>query len=73
MTIFAGLKSITLEDLNTRLPSSIGRVMIRQKNNRVVLIGDMFKLNVVRSSSGSEGLRVEIVHLDEEVTGLLGE
>ncbi|XP_063687572.1 uncharacterized protein LOC134820861 isoform X3 [Bolinopsis microptera] len=71
LTIYSGLNSVTLKNkLNHPLPSSVGSVTIKQKNSRVVLIGDMFKLNVVQSDG--EGFRVEIVRIDDEVTGFLG-
>ena len=71
LTIYSGMSSVTLKNkLNHPLPASVGSVTIKQKNSRVVLIGDMFKLNVVQSDG--EGFRVEIVRIDDEVTGFLG-
>jgi len=71
LTIYSGMSSVTLKNkLNHPLPTSVGGVTIKQKNSRVVLIGDMFKLNVVQSDG--EGFRVEIVRIDDEVTGFLG-
>ena len=70
LTLYSRRSSLTLENLDSNLPSNVGAVIIRRKNNKVVLKGDLFKLDVAQSKDG--GLMVQIVQLDPEATGLLG-